>query len=184
MKNILPILTLTTLAAAASAQAAAPAGLSYNNVSVSYSQYSASGFSGHANNWALSASALIGSSNVLLSASTLSGGDIGNGGDSVAIGYVFKNLALGSDAIVRVGSNETYGLTIRKDLGNNLEASLGYARVLGESIYGVSVGYSVSKAVTLSLGYERSSGIDASGFIAGATNVKLSAWTAAVRYNF
>jgi len=36
MKHILPILTITTLAAAASAQtAAAPAGLSYNRVTVS-----------------------------------------------------------------------------------------------------------------------------------------------------
>jgi hypothetical protein len=185
MKHILPILTITTLAAAASAQsAAASSGLSYNNISVSYSQYSATGFSGHANNWSLTANALIGSSNVIVTASTEIGGDLGNGGDSVAIGYVFKNLALGSDAIVRVGSNETYGLSIRKDLGNNLEASLGYARVYGESIYGVSVGYTVTKAVTLSLGYERSSGLDVSDYFVGATNVKVSAWTAAVRYNF
>ena len=36
MKHILPILTLTTLAAAASAQAAAPSGLSYNRVGLGY----------------------------------------------------------------------------------------------------------------------------------------------------
>jgi hypothetical protein len=185
MKHILPILTITTLAAAASAQtAAASSGLSYNNASVSYSQYSASGFSGHANNWALSANALIGSSNVLISASTQIGGDVGNGGDTVALGYVFKNLAAGTDVIVSVGSDETYALTFRKDLGNNLEAAAGISRVLGENVYGLSVGYSVSKAVTLSLGYQRSSSVDASDYIAGATNVKLTAWTASVRYNF
>ena len=185
MKHILPIITITTLAAAASAQtAAASSGLSYNNASVSYSRLSLSGYTGHANGWAVSANALIGSSNVLVSAQTTVGGDLGNGSDDVSIGYVFKNLALGADAIVSVGSDETYELAIRKDLGSNIEVAVNFAQVAGENVYGLSVGYSVTKAITLGLGYSRTSGFDASDYLVGATNVKLSGWTVGVRYNF
>ena len=99
MKHILPILTITTLAAAASAQsAAASSGLSYNRVGVSYNTDS-KGFS-------VSASALIGSSNFLVEADTTIGGSTsGNGVDSVSLGYVFKNVALGADATVSVRYN-------------------------------------------------------------------------------
>ncbi len=188
MKHILPILTLTTLTAAAFADASAPvaaaSGLSYNNVTVSYSRFSASGFSGHANAWMLSANALIGNSNVIVSGSTFIGGDLGNGGDTASIGYVFKNVGGFADAVVSVGSNETYSVALRKDLGSNFEAQLDYSRVLGEDVFGLAVGYSINKSLTVGLGYARSSHIDFSGAIEGADNVSLSAWTASVRYNF
>lgn len=184
------LVLLASSAAVASAQtsassrtSAAPADLSYNNVSLSYSQVGVSGASGHADSWGVTASALIGSSNVLVSASTSIGGDLGNGSNEVFLGYVFKNLAWGTDAIVQVGSDESYGVALRKALGHNVEVGAHYTYTSGENIYGLFVGYDVTKAVTFGLAYERSSGVDlsAAGFSA---NSKLSAWTASVRYNF
>lgn len=147
MKNILPILTLTTLAAAASAQsAAAPSGLSYNRVGLDYSDDS--------KGYTLSASALIGGSNFLVEAETTVGGGsaLGNGDDSVSLGYVFKNVVLGADATVSVGSNEAYGVLVRKDLGSNIEIALGYARQGGVNGYGIELAYNVSKQIQLAVG--------------------------------
>ena len=165
MKHILPIITITTLAAAASAQtAAAASGLSYNRVGVSYNTDS-KGFS-------VSASALIGSSNFLVEADTTIGGSTsGNGVDSVSLGYVFKNVALGADATVSVGSNEAYGLNVRKDLGNNIELAVGYSREAGVNVWGAELAYNVSKQIQVAVGYS-----DASGS-ASTTDI-------AVRYNF
>ena len=59
MKHILPILTLTTLSAAASAQSAAASGLSYNRAGLSYNTDAAAGDNGYS----LSVEALVGSSN-------------------------------------------------------------------------------------------------------------------------
>ena len=165
MKHILPIITITTLAAAASAQtAAASSGLSYNRVGVSYNTDS-KGFS-------LSASALIGSSNFLVEADTTIGGSSsGNGVDSVSLGYVFKNVALGADATVSVGSDEAYGLNVRKDLGNNIELAVGYSREAGVNVWGAELAYNVSKQIQVAFGYS-----DASG---SASTSDIS-----VRYNF
>jgi hypothetical protein len=175
MKQILPILTLTTLSAAAFADAgaAAPAssGLSYNNISVSYNQLSASGISGHVNGWSLAATAAIGNSNVIVQGSTTIGGDLGNGNDNVVLGYVFKNSF--ADVIVAVGSDEFYGVRARKDLGSNFEASLSYARASGDNQYGLSVGYNFTKQVSFDLSYAK---ID--------TTVSVTQWTAGLRYNF
>ena len=166
MKHILPILTITTLAAAASAQSAvASSGLSYNRVGINYATQDTKGYS-------LSASALIGSSNFLVSAeSTIGGSGTGNGADSVSLGYVFKNVALGADATVSVGSNETYGLNVRKDLGNNIELALSYGRESGDNVWGAELAYNVSKQIQIAVGYS-----DASG-AASTTDVS-------VRYNF
>jgi hypothetical protein len=166
MKNILPILTLTTLAAAASAQAAAPAaaGLSYNRVGLGYNTDS--------KGYSLTASALIGSSNFLVEAETTVGGSSsGNGADSVSLGYVFKNVALGADATVSVGSNESYGLNLRKDLGSNIEGAIAYGRVAGVNQWTVELAYNVNKQIQVAVGYS-----DASGS-ASTTDVS-------VRYNF
>ena len=125
MKHILPILTLTTLAAAASAQsAAAPAGLSYNRVTVSR----------EGQNNTMSASALLGGTNVLAAAST------GNGywtGATFSLGYVFKNVAYGTDATVSISSgssviNSAVSVNLRRALNEvyaGLEVSLGYSYV-------------------------------------------------------
>ena len=124
MKHILPILTLTTLAAAASAQsAAAPAGLSYNRVTVSR----------EGQNNTMSASALLGGTNVLATAST------GNGayysGTTFSLGYVFKNVAFATDATVSISSgnrliNSAVSVNLRRALNEvyaGLEVSLGYS---------------------------------------------------------
>ena len=164
MKHILPILTITTLAAAASAQVAASSGLSYNRVGLGYNTDS--------KGYSLSASALIGSSNFLVSADTTIGGSATtNGDDSVSLGYVFKNVAFGADATVSVGSNESYGLNVRKDLGNNIEGAVSYGRESGVNTWGVELAYNVSKQIQVAVGYS-----DASG-AASTTDVS-------VRYNF
>jgi len=169
MKHILPILTITTLAAAASAQsAAASSGLSYNRVGLGYNTDS--------KGYSLTASALIGSSNFLVEADTSIGGNTsGNGVDSVSLGYVFKNVALGADATVSVGSNESYGLNVRKDLGNNIELAVGYAREAGLNVWGAELAYNVSKQIQLAVGYSDSNAAGAAG--KGQTDIS-------VRYNF
>ena len=179
MKHILPIITITTLAAAASAQsAAASSGLSYNQVSVSYLQQSIQGVSGHLNGWALQASSLIGNSNVLVAAQTTIGGDLGNGGDQAYIGYLFKNAGGFADVLAFAGSDETYGIRVRKDLGNNFEVGAQYVEggVSGNSEYGVQLGYSISKQVSIDLGYIR---IKDAVLTADATQ-----WSLGLRYNF
>ena len=178
MKHILPILTITTLAAAASAQSAASSGLSYNQVSISYVQQSLQGVSGHVNGYALQASALIGNSNVLVAAQTTIGGDIGNGGDQAYLGYVFKNAGGFADVLAFVGSNETYGVRVRKELGSNFEAGVQYISggVSGNSEYGIQLGYNVNKQVSVDLGYIRVKDL------VGAADA--TEWTLGLRYNF
>jgi hypothetical protein len=168
MKHILPIITITTLAAAASAQsAAASSGLSYNRVGLGYNTDS--------KGYSLSASALIGSSNFLVEADTTIGGGnkLGNGSDSVSLGYVFKNVALGADATVSVGSNEAIGLNVRKDLGNNIELALDYGRASGVNGWGIELAYNVSKQIQLAVGVSDTS---AAG-VSSTTDIS-------VRYNF
>ncbi len=167
MKHILPILTITTLAAAASAQsAAASSGLSYNRVGLGYNTDS--------KGYSLSASALIGSSNFLVEADTTIGGNTsGNGVDSVSLGYVFKNVALGADATVSVGSDESYGLNVRKDLGNNIELAVGYARSNGVNGWGAELAYNVSKQIQVAVGVSDTN-------VAGSS----STTDISVRYNF
>jgi hypothetical protein len=167
MKHILPILTITTLAAAASAQsAAASSGLSYNRVGLGYNTDS--------KGYSLSASALIGSSNFLVEADTTIGGNTsGNGVDSVSLGYVFKNVALGADATVSVGSDESYGLNVRKDLGNNIELAVGYARSSGVNGWGAELAYNVSKQIQVAVGVSDTNAAGSSS----TTDIS-------VRYNF
>ena len=181
MKHILPIITITTLAAAASAQtAAASSGLSYNRAGLSY------GFD--TKNYSLSASALIGSSNVLISASTTintkAAPGSANGTDSASVGYVFKNLAAGTDVTVSVGSNEVYGINLRRSLSEvaaNLEGSLGYTRANANgaannvNTWSAELAYNVNKQYQVALGYSDS---NASG-VAGNSQTSLT-----VRYNF
>jgi hypothetical protein len=166
MKHILPILTLTTLAAAASAQAAAPAGLSYNRVGLGYNT--------DTKGYSVSASALIGSSNFLVGASTTIGGsNTANGTDSVSLGYLVKSVAYGIDAVVSVASNEAYGLGLRKDLGiYNLEAAASFGRNSADnSVWGAELAYNVSKQIQVAVGYSDEQG-------------KASETSVSVRYNF
>jgi hypothetical protein len=133
MKHILPILTLTTLTAAAFADAgaAAPAaasGLSYNRVGISRS--------GQDTN--LSASTFLGSSNILASVETVSSGAIDPAGNGsivlMSVGYVFKNVAAGVDATLTVGAannsvGSLVGVNLRRALNevvSGLEVAIGY----------------------------------------------------------
>jgi hypothetical protein len=169
MKHILPILTITTLAAAASAQVAASSGLSYNRVGLGYNT--------DTKGYSLSASALIGGSNVLVGASTTLGGGNGagaiNGTDSVSLGYVFKNVAFGADATVSVASNEAYGLNVRKDLGiYNLEGAASFGRnAANKNVWGAELAYNVSKQIQVAVGYSD-------------TSKAASETSVSVRYNF
>ncbi len=125
MKHILPILTITTLAAAASAQsAAAPAGLSYNRVTVSR----------EGQNTSLSASAFLGSSNVL---ATIGAGrnQYGESVTSYSLGYVFKGVVAGIDATVSVGSG---------DANNNSDIGLNLRRSLSEVVAGLEIAVGAS----------------------------------------
>jgi hypothetical protein len=149
MKNILSILTLTTLAAAASAQVAAPAGLSYNRVTVSR----------EGQNNTLSASALLGGTNVLATAST------GNGyysDTSFSLGYVFKNVAFATDATVSISSGNSFV---------NSAVSVNLRRALNEVYAGLEVAFGYSYASNSDSGYQ--------GDPAGTTGVV----TAEIAYN-
>ena len=131
MKHILPILTLTTLAAAASAQSAAAAGLSYNRAGVNYNTDAAAGDNGYS----LSVESLLGSSNVWVGATA----ELDKAGaDSVSVGYLFKNVAAGIDATVAVSSNDTYGVILRRSL-NEVVAGLEARFVYSQSTGGNSV---------------------------------------------
>jgi hypothetical protein len=164
MKHILPILTLTTLAAAASAQAAAPAGLSYNRVGLGYNTDS--------KGYSLTASALIGGSNFLVEASsTIGGNSTVNGTDSVSLGYVFKNVALGADVAVSVASNEAYGLNVRKDIGNNLEVAASFGRNSADNnVWGAELAYNVSKQIQLAVGVSDAQGAASTSAITARYN--------------
>ena len=165
MKNILPILTLTTLAAAASAQAAAPAGLNYNRVGLGYNT--------DTKGYSLSATAVLGSSNFWVGASsTIGGNGTKNGTDSIAIGYLFANVYAGIDATVSVASNEAYGLGLRKALGNNFEAAASFGRNSADNnVWGAELAYNVSKQIQLAVGVSDAQGAASTSDIT-------------VRYNF
>ena len=170
MKHILPILTLTTLAAAASAQVAAPAaaGLNYNRVGLGYNT--------DTKGYSLSATAVLGSSNFWVGASSTIGGADGaaasNGTDSIAIGYLFANVYAGIDATVSVASNEAYTLGLRKALGNNFEAAASFGRNSADNnVWGAELAYNVSKQIQLAVGVSDGQGAASTSDIT-------------VRYNF
>ena len=171
MKHILPIITITTLAAAASAQtAAAPAGLSYNRVTVSR----------QGQNTNLSASAFLGSSNVLATIGS------STAGTSYALGYVFKGVGAGIDATVSVGAgdataNSTVGLNLRRSLSelvSGLEIAAGVAYNPGAGAAASTKEYSYELAYNINKQFSVAYGITD---VAGAgSNLK----TVSVRYNF
>ena len=179
MKHILPILTLTTLTAAAFADAsapaaAAPAGLSYNRVGLSY-QTNQNDNPGHP--YALSASAFIGGSNVLVSGSAqlVATPDEAN---AVSIGYVFKGVAAGIDATVSASSNDTYGINLRRSLGevlSGLEVAVGYSSSTGsdkKDSWTYELAYNITKQYSLAYSIK-----DPAGSGKSDNNVTL-------RYNF
>ena len=169
MKHILPILTLTTLAAAASAQSAAAAGLSYNRAGLSYNTDAAAGDNGYS----LSVEALVGSSNVWVGASA----DLNAAGeDEVSVGYLFKNVAAGIDTTVAVSSNDTYGVILRRSL-NEVVAGLEGRIVWGQE------GGSNENSFVYELAYNVNSKYQVAVSIADANGVDTET-SVTVRYNF
>ena len=144
MKHILPIITLTTLAAAASAQSAAPAGLIYNRVTVNQNT------SGSTNR-NISVANLIGGSNVLVE--LVQGGDIN-------VGYVFKNVTNGIDATVGItsGTSDGIGVNLRRSLSEvyaGLELAVGYTRGEGSiNKWSYEVSYNINKQFSVAFGAE------------------------------
>lgn len=178
MKHILPILTLTTLAAAASAQAAS--GLSYNNLSLVYTDVdNAAGSDGYS----IAAQVTLGS-NVLIQAASNIGGDtrdqVNGNNDALSIGYIFKNVAAGVDVTPYIGTEDTYGVLLRRTLSEvvaGLEVRAAYEQVESEANAGnsallVGLGYSFAKSYTVDVNY-----INAEGGLADS-------WQVGLRYNF
>ena len=170
MKHILPILTLTTLAAAASAQSAAAAGLSYNRAGVNYNTDAAA----NDNGYSVSAEALVGSSNVWV-------GGTANlnsaGADSVAVGYLFKNVAAGIDATAFVGSNDGFGIIARRSL-NEVVAGLE-----GRIVWSQNGGSKSADSFVYELAYNVSSKYQVAVSIKDSSNVAEQT-SVTVRYNF
>ena len=170
MKHILPILTLTTLAAAASAQSAAAAGLSYNRAGLSYNTDAAAGDNGYS----VSVEALVGSSNVWVGGTA----DLNSAGeDSVSVGYLFKNVAAGIDATVAVSSNDTYGVILRRSL-NEVVAGLE-----GRFVFAQATGADRNNSFVYELAYNVNSKYQVAVSIADANDVDTET-SVTVRYNF
>ena len=170
MKHILPILTLTTLAAAASAQSAAAAGLSYNRASVNYNTDAAAGNNGYS----ASIEALVGSSNVWVSAAA---GLNTAGADSVSVGYLFKNVAAGIDATAFVGSNDGFGIVARRSL-NEVVAGLE-----GRIVWSQATGSKSVDSFVYELAYNIGSKYQVAVSIADQES-KANETSVSVRYNF
>ena len=170
MKHILPILTLTTLAAAASAQSAAAAGLSYNRAGVNYNTDAAAGNNGYS----ASIEALVGSSNVWVSATA---GLNTAGADTVSVGYVFKNVAAGIDATVAVSSNDTYGVILRRSLNEVI------AGLEGRIVWSQNGGSASVDTFVYELAYNIGSKYQVAVSIADSEK-KANETSVSVRYNF
>ena len=171
MKHILPILTITTLAAAASAQsAAAPAGLSYNRAGLSYNADAGA----NDNGYSVSIEALVGSSNVWVGASA----DLNTkGADNVAVGYLFKNVAAGIDATVVLSSNDGFGIIARRSL-NEVVAGLE-----GRIVWSQDGGSDNTNTFVYELAYNVSSKYQVAVSIADQNGADTQT-SVTVRYNF
>jgi len=171
MKHILPILTLTTLAAAASAQsAAAPAGLSYNRAGLSYNSDAAA----NDNGYSVSVEALVGSSNVWVAGSAELDK---SGADNVSVGYLFKNVAAGIDATAFLGSNDGFGIVARRSL-NEVVAGLE-----GRIVWSQDGGSNNTDSFVYELAYNVNSKYQVAVSIEDASN-SAEQTSITVRYNF
>ena len=170
MKHILPILTLTTLAAAASAQSAAAAGLSYNRAGLSYNTDAGV----NDNGYSASIEALVGSSNVWVGATAQL--DTA-GADNVSVGYLFKNVVAGIDATAFVGSNDGFGIIARRSL-NEVVAGLE-----GRIVWSQDGGSNNTDSFVYELAYNVNSKYQVAVSIEDASNVAEQT-SITVRYNF
>ena len=139
MKHTLNILTLTALAAAASAQTAPAAGLGYNNITLSRTQRQN----------ALSLQTVLGQSSFVAGFATSNSNQTASNVGQLSVGYVFKGVTNGIDATVGVIQNNysdtLYSVEVRRQLNEvyqGLEISAGYASTLssGTSVEGAVFG--------------------------------------------
>jgi len=110
------------------------------------------------NGYSASIEALVGSSNVWVSATA---GLNTAGADAVTVGYLFKNVAAGIDATAFVGSNDGFGIVARRSLNEvvaGLEGRIVWSQNGGsksadsfvyELAYNVSSKYQVCSATLL-----------------------------------
>lgn len=165
MKHIIPTITLTALVAAASAQqAAAPAGLNYNNITLSRTSRDNT----------VAVQMALGQSNFV--AGFQSANDDTRSSDPVlTVGYVFKNVTQAVDATVFVQQTQwddsVYGITLRRALNEvyqGLEISATYASTgssttdsqfaiggtsnWGDSARAVELSYNLNKTFAVAVG--------------------------------
>ena len=170
MKHTLNVLTLTALAAAASAQTAPASGLNYNQV----------GFSRSARGNTVSVQHTLGASNFVVGFESHND-DTKSSEPQLSVGYIFKGVTNGIDATVSVTQAEweytVYGIELRRALNEvyaGLEISAGYASTLksgniatfgfggvssyGVSAYSVELAYNVNPTVQIAVGLVKYSG--------------------------
>jgi hypothetical protein len=164
MKHILPIITLTTLTAAAfadagaAAPAAAASGLSYNRVTVA--QYT----DGQTDR-SISVANLINGSNVLV---TLGQNTGANSDAEVSVGYVFKNVISGIDATagLSAGTADAVTVDLRRSLSEvvaGLEVGLGYSHASksdGGTSWSYEVSYNINKQFSVAFGADDVDGLN------------------------
>ena len=172
MKHTLNVLTLTALAAAASAQTAPASGLNYNTVGVSRSA--------QANTVAIQHT--LGTTNFLVGFESHSA-DAKSSEPQISVGYIFRSLTNGIDATVSIAQAEweysVYTVGLRRALNEvyaGLEISAGYASTLkseriatfghagassvGESAYSVELAYNVNSTFQVAVGLVKFNGAD------------------------
>jgi hypothetical protein len=180
MKHIYSVGFLTLLAASTFAAVApaplvvAPSTQFANNVSLTYSQESTSGVSGHQNGWSVSATAYLGSSDLFIQGATTVGGDLSNGQDLVQLGYRFKNVGGIADAALAIGSDERYTLSLHRALGAGFGAWVTYVRQHNDDQYGLTISKMLTHDYSLDLGYTCSQ----------AASVNSDIWSLGVRRKF
>ena len=189
MKHILPVLTITTLAAAASAQsAAASSGLSYDRVS----------FSRASQQNTISAQTLVGGAVVI--GIDISGSQAGgtNHEPQLSLGYVFKNVIGGADLTVSAvqpqWEDTLYGVTARRSLNEifaGLEATVSYVSTFNSDHDSYFTSNGASARAEGAFAYELAYNINKQFQVAVArvqfqetTSGEESQWVVSGRFNF
>ncbi|MFM8904428.1 MAG: hypothetical protein ACKOIB_04155, partial [Verrucomicrobiota bacterium] len=132
--------------------------------------------------YAIAAHVTLGS-NVLLQAASDIGGDtrsLSGDNDSLSIGYIFKGVVAGVDVTPYVGTEDTYGVLLRRTLSEvvaGLEVRAAYEQTqsvdnASNSAVLVGVGYSFAKSYTVDVNYTNGEGAVA------------DSWQIGLRYNF
>ena len=178
MKHSYSLGILALMAATSSAHAfslpVSPSTQFANNVSLNYIQISSAGSTGHSNEWILGATAYLGTSDLFVQGVAAVGGDLGNGGDLVQLGYRFKNVAGIADAALAIGSDERYTLSLHRALGAGFGAWVTYVRQHNDDQYGLTISKMLTHDYSLDLGYSRYQ----------AASVNSDIWSLGVRRKF